>query len=132
MRFIDTSAFYALADPGDSRHADAVALLRMDEHRSLLTTDRVLEETWTLLGRRKGHGVAVRVLRGLRASRRLRRLDVDLDLAAQAWAWLERHDERRYSFVDASSFAAMRREGVHEACAFDGDFTAAGFVELRP
>lgn len=44
---------------------------------------------------------------------------------------LERHDERAYSFVDATSFAVMRRRGLLEALAFDGDFSAAGFVEIR-
>lgn len=42
------------------------------------------------------------------------------------------HDERPYSFVDATSFALMRSLKIRQALAFDGDFTAAGFVELRP
>jgi predicted nucleic acid-binding protein len=37
-----------------------------------------------------------------------------------------------YSFVDATSFALMQKKYVHNAYAFDGDFSAAGFVELRP
>jgi predicted nucleic acid-binding protein len=45
--------------------------------------------------------------------------------------WLRRHDEREYSFVDATSFALMRSLRIREALAFDGDFTAAGFRELR-
>jgi predicted nucleic acid-binding protein len=46
--------------------------------------------------------------------------------------WFRRHDERVYSFVDATSFAVMRRERLREALAFGGDFSAAGFVEVRP
>jgi len=57
---------------------------------------------------------------------------VDEDLEREALAWLRRHDERPYSFVDATSFALMRSLGIREALAFDGDFAAAGFVELRP
>ena len=57
---------------------------------------------------------------------------VDDDLEAEAWRWLRRHDERPYSFVDAASFALMRRFRLREALAFDGDFGAAGFVEARP
>jgi predicted nucleic acid-binding protein len=49
-----------------------------------------------------------------------------------ALAWLRVHDERPYSFVDATSFVLMRAMGIREALAFDGDFAAAGFVELRP
>jgi predicted nucleic acid-binding protein len=57
---------------------------------------------------------------------------VDEDMEAEAWRWLRRHDERPYSFVDGTSFALMRRMRVREALAFDGDFAAAGFVEVRP
>ena len=52
-------------------------------------------------------------------------------LEAQALRWLRRHDEREYSFVDATSFVLMRSLRAHEALAFDGDFSAAGFLELR-
>ena len=53
-------------------------------------------------------------------------------LEDEALRWLRRHDEREYSFVDATSFAFMRARGIEEALAFDGDFAAAGFTELRP
>jgi len=49
----------------------------------------------------------------------------------RALAWLRDHDEREYSFVDATSFALMRSLKIRRALAFDGDFTAAGFEELR-
>jgi predicted nucleic acid-binding protein len=52
-------------------------------------------------------------------------------LEAEAWRWLRRHHERDYSFVDATSFAVMRGLRIGEALAFDGDFSAAGFLELR-
>ena len=47
-------------------------------------------------------------------------------------ALLRRHDERAYSFVDATSFALMRSLKIRDALAFDEDFSAAGFIELRP
>jgi predicted nucleic acid-binding protein len=33
--------------------------------------------------------------------------------------------------VDATSFATMRLLRVTDALAFDGDFSAAGFIEMR-
>lgn len=33
--------------------------------------------------------------------------------------------------MDATSFAYMRKEGIMDALAFDGDFSAGGFSELR-
>ena len=56
---------------------------------------------------------------------------IDEKLEAEAWAWLRVHDERPYSFVDATSFALMRKLRITHALAFDGDFAAAGFTELR-
>lgn len=131
MIFVDTSFWYAAADRRDQRHDEAVSLLRAHDGRGLVTSDRVLEETWTLTRRRLGHPAAVALSEGVLASERVRRLAIDPQLAESAWRWLRRHDERSYSFVDASSFVLMSERGLREAFAFDGDFTAAGFVELR-
>ena len=49
----------------------------------------------------------------------------------EALRWLRRHDERACSFVDATSFAVMRTLRIQQALAFDGDFSAVGFQELR-
>ena len=57
---------------------------------------------------------------------------MDSAIDERAGDWLARHDERSYSYVDATSFEIMRRERIAEALAFDGDFSAAGFVEVRP
>ena len=81
--------------------------------------------------RRAGHGAAVKFLDDLERSTRIEVVAVDADIERDALRWLRRHDEREYSFVDATSFAVMRDRGITEALAFDGDFAAAGFVELR-
>jgi predicted nucleic acid-binding protein len=65
-------------------------------------------------------------------SPRLRILTVEPKLEKEALRWLRQHDEREYSFVDATSFAVMRSQRIRETLAFDGDFAGAGFVELRP
>lgn len=63
---------------------------------------------------------------------RLATVHVDQPVEDGAWEWLRRHDGREYSFVDATSFAVMRRHRLREALAFDTDFAAAGFIEVRP
>ena len=96
-----------------------------------MTTNHVRGETWTFLRRKVGHDAAVRFLSSLEGSSRLEMVHVEPDLERRAIAWLRRHDEREYSFVDATSFAVMRSMKIREALAFDGDFAAAGFVERR-
>ena len=59
-------------------------------------------------------------------------MGVDSTVDERARRWLERHDERQYFYVDATSFEMMRRERITETLAFDGDFSAAGFIEVRP
>ena len=76
--------------------------------------------------------MARRFVDTLRQSSRISVVRVDETAEEAAWAWLRRHDERVYSFVDATSFAMMRQLGIAEALAFDGDFSAAGFFEVRP
>lgn len=131
MRFVDTSFWVALQAARDSRHA-AAASLWVGQARPLLTTNHVLGETWTFLRRAGGHRLAVGFLDRVSRIESLIVHHVDERLEVDAWGWLRRHDERRYSFVDATSFAVMRRLKIREALAFDGDFAAAGFIELRP
>jgi predicted nucleic acid-binding protein len=64
-------------------------------------------------------------------TRQLGVLAVDHELETQALRWLRRHDERAYSFVDATSFALMRSQRISNVLTFDDDFSAAGFVALR-
>ena len=131
MRFVDTSFWVALMFKRDAHHPEARALWQ-ERTRGLLTTNHVMGETWTFLGRRAGHASAVRFLDALERSRRVGAIHVDAATEAEALAWLRRHDERAYSFVDATSFAVMRQQRITDALAFDGDFGAAGFVECRP
>ena len=132
MAFIDTSFWIAEAIARDSRHRDAAALAdRMRESRPV-TSNLVVGETWTLLAYRLGHFHAMRWLGRVRDETIVSVERVDAEIETDAWEWLGRHDERPYSFVDATSFALMRKLRIDDVLAFDGDFAAAGFVELRP
>jgi predicted nucleic acid-binding protein len=130
--FVDTSFWAALTAATDARHDQAVELFKAYWSERLVTSNHVRGETWTLLRRRRGHRSAVAFLDRVDRTRRLSVEFASRDLEEQALRWLRRHDEREYSFVDATSFALMRSLRIKEALAFDGDFAAAGFVELRP
>jgi predicted nucleic acid-binding protein len=129
--FVDTSFWIAARMQEDSHHGEALRLREVTRDRDVATSNHVRGETWTFLRRRRGHGAALAFLDLLDRSPRIRVHRVDEALEDEALAWLRQHDERPYSFVDATSFALMRSLGIREALAFDGDFAAAGFVELR-
>jgi predicted nucleic acid-binding protein len=130
--FVDTSFWVGISFPRDDRHAAATSLFAAYRDNGLVTSNHVRGETWTVLRRRLGHRLAVSALRALEPGPRLRVEFVSRELENEAWTWLRRHDEREYTFVDATSFALMRKLRIREAFAFDCDFAAAGFVELRP
>jgi predicted nucleic acid-binding protein len=131
VRFVDSSFWIAFTLSRDAHHAAALELWSR-ERTALVTTNHVIGETWTFLRRRDGHALATRFRDRTAESRQLTIVHADEDLEVEAWRWLRRHDERPYSFVDSVSFALMRRRRLREALAFDGDFSAAGFVEVRP
>lgn len=136
MKFADTSWWVAWSLPGDRRHGDAVALLdHLGPREQVLTTNLIVGETWTFLRRKDGHATAVGFLDRIDALDRRAKLAVHRVSSRQvdkAWDWLRKHDERTYSFVDATSFQVMRDRRLREVLAFDQDFAAAGFLELRP
>ena len=132
MIFADTSFWVGLVFPRDNRHAEATALQGAYAAERLVTSNHVRGETWTVLQRRVGHHLATLALDLLANAPRLNIEFVSRELESEALRWLRRHDERPYSFVDATSFALMRKLRIREALAFDSDFAAAGFVELRP
>lgn len=129
MIFVDSSFWIAFYNQRDDRQPAATELLR-ERGEELVTTNHVRGETWTFLRRRAGQADAVRFLDGLDRSDRLRVAFVTERQESDAVRWLRRHDERPYSFVDATSFAVMRALHVKEALTFDEDFVAAGFRRL--
>lgn len=130
MIFVDTSFWAALGNTADAWH-DIARRLWASRPGVVVTSNHVLGETWTLLNRRCGHRVAASAA-AIRHSTAVRVEHISAELEEEAWQWLAQHDEREYSFVDATSFALMRKKRTNNAYAFDGDFSAAGFVELRP
>jgi uncharacterized protein len=130
--FVDTSFWIAEAVTRDGKHAEARSLAPRLREEPVTTSSLVLGEAWTFFRRRRGHYHAMRWLDRVRNELQVRVERIEVELEAEAWEWLRAHDERSYSFVDATSFALMRKLRIREALAFDGDFAAAGFVELRP
>jgi len=132
MTFVDTSFWFVLAGKRDVRNPEAQEIFdRAVESGRIVTTNHVVGETWTLLRRRGSHRAAVTFLDLLGELPDAEVVHVHEAEESDAWNWLRRHDERVYSFVDATSFVVMKRRRIREALAYDGDFAAAGFVEVR-
>lgn len=131
MIFVDTSFLIAGLSPRDAHHEEARILTASLDDRRLVTTNHVAGESWTFARRRLGHQLASALLDGLWSGSRIALVHVDPEIESRAVDWLHRHDEREYSFVDATSFETMRSRDVWEVLTFDEDFDAAGFRTLR-
>ncbi|HVC34119.1 MAG TPA: type II toxin-antitoxin system VapC family toxin [Chloroflexota bacterium] len=132
--FVDTSAWYALADSGDTHHSSAVRCVRglLDERRTLATTNYVASETYTLLRVRLGFVASQEFLRRIRGSAFAQRVFVPEPWEEAAEDLLSRYDDQDLSYVDATSFVTMRRLGIQEAFAFDHHFAILGFTLVVP
>lgn len=136
MKFADTGWWVAWHLPKDKRHHRALAMAAsVTAGEKILTTNLVIGESWTFLRAKSRYEYAIGFLDQLERLVEAGGLSIHRVSDQQettAWEWLRRHDERVYSFVDATSFRVMTDRRLREALAFDSDFAAAGFVEVQP
>ena len=127
--FIDTSAFLARYLKRDQLHPRASAAWKKLEKSGnrCLTSNFVLDELFTLLGRRATYGFAAERARSLLTSRALTVLRPDAEDELRAVTWFEKLAEHQVSFTDCVSFALMERHRIACAFAFDRHFADAGF-----
>jgi predicted nucleic acid-binding protein len=128
--FVDTSAWYAATDADDTSHLAAARRLQnlRQRRRRLLTTNYVVGESYTLLLKRLGSRLAREYLRRVSRDAMVRRLFVPEVWEEEALRLLEQYADQPFSYVDATSFVAMRRLRIREAFSFDNDFVVAGFM----
>lgn len=128
--FVDTSAWFALFDPGERWHPAAQRFLEERKHSSLelLTSDYVVDESITRIRKKIGHSQAVIFGENLFHSSITRILEVDQAVRNQAWSYFKRYADKEYSFTDCTSFALMKQFHVRHAFAFDDHFRHFGFT----
>jgi len=131
--FVDTSAWYALADGGDSHHVEAERLARplLGERIRLVTTNHIVAETYTLLRVRLGFAAALDFLGRVQSSLTVERVHVPEGWEQAAEEMLTGYADQDFSYVEAISFISMRRLGLTWAFAFDRHFAIAGFRLVR-
>lgn len=130
--FVDTSAFVALRNESEAEHGEARETLAalIAEGVSLYTSNYVFAETYTALMVRVGRAEAIEWGRRFRAGDAIELVRLDEKVESEAWSILERHGDKRWSYVDATSFALIERDGGGEAFAFDAHFAQRGLRVL--
>jgi predicted nucleic acid-binding protein len=89
----------------------------------LYTSNFILDETITLLGRRTGYPFAAKVGRSLYSSTTLVILRPDSDDELAALKLFEKHADQGVSFTDCVSCILMRKKALRSVFTFDAHFT---------
>lgn len=127
--FVDTGAWLATADPRDKfyEQASIVYPIHLQTYDSLITTNVVLTETYSLALYRIGYKPTLSLMRGILNSPRINTLYISADHQQSALSILEKYDDQLFSFVDAISFVIMQEWKIEEAFAYDSHFLTMGF-----
>lgn len=127
--FIDTGAFFALQARDDAHHEEARETLPriISRGSSLVTSNLVMSETYTLLRVTRGFQEAGRFLEYAGRSTRLKIVFSDAAIEDDACVILRKYADHPLSYADGVSFAIMRRLRLSHAFAFDIHFRIAGF-----
>ncbi len=126
--FVDTSVWYAAADSSDRSNARAKAILKSGE--TLVISDHVLIETWTLLHHKLDRKAAERFWEGLRTGIAVIEAVTLADLEV-AWDIGVSWRDQDFSIVDRTSFAVMRRLGIDRVASLDAHFAVFRFGPKR-
>ena len=124
---VDTSFFFALASADDPDHERVREVFEEFDPKRLpelwLTTNHVVMETIRLTKRQIGHEAAVQMGQRLYSERLARIHWTTPKEEREAFYYLARHADKRYSPVDCVSFVVMETNGLRDALPIDRDLT---------
>jgi predicted nucleic acid-binding protein len=134
MIFIDTSAFLAIENREDSYHDSALRFRDacLKSRRLFITSDYVLDESYTIIRLRAGHEVAVQFGEALRSSRFIQIEHVTPEIIEDAWKVLKTYGDHDFSFTDCTSFVLMEYLKINTSFAFDAHFREYGKFTVSP
>ncbi|MFB6286839.1 MAG: type II toxin-antitoxin system VapC family toxin [Candidatus Bipolaricaulia bacterium] len=135
--FVDTWGWLSLRDQREDAHETVQALYRKyrSEGSQILTTDYVLDETFTLLFKRLNTSAALEAMMSLNDAVEQGYLQMERitpDRFRTALAWRRRYqDKPQISFTDLTSMVVMDELRIAEIMTNDQHFAQVG-LGLRP
>lgn len=130
MIFVDSAAFIARYLVGDAHHRAAAETWRRLGNNSLVTSNHVIDETLTYLGRRAGYVFAADLAERIHSSTALEILYSAEPDELEAVRLFRKYADQKMSFTDCVSFVLMKRLRISTVFTFDRHFALAGFRVL--
>ena len=130
--FADANGWIALNSKKDQLHNAAVTInkeLLQSGHR-YMTTNFVLDETYTALLTKVGHFAAVDFGERIRGARTVQVIHITQDIEEKAWTLFKQYYDKDFSFTDCTSFVVMQQLNLTEALTNDHHFEQIGFTIL--
>ncbi len=129
--FVDTGAFYALADRGDRNHRVARSVFESrGSTGDVVTSDYVFVESWCLIRARLGRSAAMNFWDAMQSDVVATYGVTSADLA-DARTIASEWPDQDFSLIDCTSFAMMERLRLVEALAFDSHFRVYRYGSRR-
>ena len=134
MIFVDTAAFLAIENRKDSHHSEAIRFrnLSLSRGERLVTSDYVLDESYTIIRLRAGHATAVQFGEMVRSSALLRIECVLPEVIEGAWHIFRTYSDHDFSFTDCTSLRMMERLRISTVFTFDRHFRQYGRFIVKP
>ncbi len=129
MIYIDTGAFLARHLSKDQYHLQAKTFWNLirKQNEKCVTSNFVLDETFTLLGRRAGYSFAAQRAKNIYASESIDVLRPTREDELEAIGFFEKYSDHQLSFTDCISFVLMKSKKIKRVFTFDHHFQLAGF-----
>ena len=129
MLFIDTGAFLSRYISKDQYHQITLEKWRQLEQikQPLCTSNFVLDELLTLLGRRAGYRFAAEKANILYNWERLSILTVEREDELAALSYFKKYADHKISFTDCVSFVQMKKLNIQQVFSYDQHFEFARF-----
>lgn len=124
--FIDSSAFFALADQS-SKSGEKIKSFLLENQLSLLTTNFILAETISLITKRIGKHEALKTGEKILSSHTIGLSYVDEASQKEAWNMFKHYKDKDFDLIDATSFVFCRKQKIKEVITLDYHFAQMGF-----
>lgn len=127
--FVDTGAWFAIADTSDQLHNKATEhIKKLSESKAVfITSNLVVHETIMLLSRKLSKNAAIRFIDMIYNDENVKIIQSNEILEGKAYQTYKKYSDHDFSVADCVSFVLMKEHALKKAFTFDKHFKIMKF-----